>query len=157
MNMDKIYLNSNGTPIKLSLPANSIFTNIFDSSGQRNFVKAFFRKTEYDIPCIVHNTNKTCSLFCSLFPAKRLGHIYRIPIATLMSLNLQKLSYQPHSVIVVVVVIQALHGSITTRQKYKGTSSMNCRKQRSHARGVYAKGLPIELPEGCKSPYHRLD
>ena len=38
--------------------------------------------------------------------------------------------------IVVVVVIQALYGSITTRQKYKGTSSMNCRERGSQARGV---------------------
>ena len=30
--------------------------------------------------------------------------------------------------IVVVVVIQAVHGSIITRQKYKGTSNMNCRE-----------------------------
>ena len=40
-------------------------------------------------------------------------------------------------VVVVVVIIQALYGSITTRQKYKGTSSMNCRELGSHARGVY--------------------
>ena len=38
---------------------------------------------------------------------------------------------------VVVVVIQALHGSETTRQIYKGTSSMDCRERESHARGVY--------------------
>ena len=38
--------------------------------------------------------------------------------------------------IIVVVVIQALYRSITTRQKYKGTSSMNRRERGSHARGV---------------------
>ena len=43
----------------------------------------------------------------------------------------------PIIVVVVVVVVQALYGSITTRQKYKGTSSMNCRERGSHARGVY--------------------
>ena len=37
----------------------------------------------------------------------------------------------------IVVVIQALHGSIATRRKYKGKSSMNCRERGSHARGVY--------------------
>ena len=36
-----------------------------------------------------------------------------------------------------VVVIQALYGSITTRQKNRGTFSMNCRERGSHARGVY--------------------
>ena len=37
----------------------------------------------------------------------------------------------------VIVVIQALCRSITTRRKFKGTSSMNYRERRSHARGVY--------------------
>ena len=38
------------------------------------------------------------------------------------------------------------------------------RKERGHYRGespkqglISAKDLPIELPEGCESPYHRLD
>ena len=38
---------------------------------------------------------------------------------------------------VVVVAIQELYESITTRNKYKGTSSMNCRERGSHARGAY--------------------
>ena len=38
---------------------------------------------------------------------------------------------------VVEVVIQALYGSITTRRKYMGISSMDCRERGSHARGVY--------------------
>ena len=42
-------------------------------------------------------------------------------------------------VVVIVLVIQALHGSITTRKKYKATSSINCRERGSHARGVYPK------------------
>ena len=36
-----------------------------------------------------------------------------------------------------VVVIMAHYGSITTRQKCKGTSSMDYRERGSHARGVY--------------------
>ena len=39
--------------------------------------------------------------------------------------------------LVVVVVVLALYGSITTRRKYKGTSSIDCRERGSHARGVY--------------------
>ena len=46
--------------------------------------------------------------------------------------------------VVIVVVIQALYGSITTRQKYKGTASMNYRERGSHARGVY---LTLRLSE----------
>ena len=42
-----------------------------------------------------------------------------------------------HRLVLVVVVIQAIYGSITTGQKYKRTSSMNCRERGSHARGVY--------------------
>ena len=38
--------------------------------------------------------------------------------------------------LVVVVLVLALYRSITTRRKYKGTSSMNYRERRSHARGV---------------------
>ena len=38
-------------------------------------------------------------------------------------------------VVVVVVIVLALYGS-TTRRKYKGTSSMECRERRSYARGV---------------------
>ena len=39
--------------------------------------------------------------------------------------------------VVVVVMVLALYGSITTRRKYKGTSSMNCRELGSHARDKY--------------------
>ena len=34
-------------------------------------------------------------------------------------------------------VVLALYGSATTSRKYKGTSSMDYRERRSHARGVY--------------------
>ena len=40
-------------------------------------------------------------------------------------------------IIVVVVVVLAFYGSITMRQKYKGTSSMDCRDRGSHVRVVY--------------------
>ena len=39
--------------------------------------------------------------------------------------------------VVVIVVVLALYGSITTHQKYKGISSMDCRERGSYARGVY--------------------
>ena len=41
------------------------------------------------------------------------------------------------TVVRVVVVILALYGSLTTRRKYKGTSSMDIRERESHAQGVY--------------------
>ena len=40
-------------------------------------------------------------------------------------------------VLMVVVVVLALYVSITMRQKYKGTSSMDCTERRSHARGIH--------------------
>ena len=40
---------------------------------------------------------------------------------------------------VVVVVILVLHGSITTRRKYKETTNMDCRERGSHARCVYPR------------------
>ena len=94
---------------------------------------------------------------------------------------------------IVVVVIQDFYGSITTRQKYKETSSMDCgngdpmhevciphsssrHKNNSNkvvrnleernvgTKGkspkqdlISAKDITIQLPEGCESPYHRLD
>ena len=45
--------------------------------------------------------------------------------------------FQRIVVVVVVAVVLALYGFITTSRKYKGISSMDCRERRSHARGVY--------------------
>ena len=41
------------------------------------------------------------------------------------------------AVVVAVMIIQALYGSITMRQKNKGPSSMDCRERGFHARGGY--------------------
>ena len=38
-------------------------------------------------------------------------------------------------------MILVLYRSITTRRKYKGTSSINCRERGSHARSVNNKGI----------------
>ena len=48
--------------------------------------------------------------------------------------------------VVVVVVIQALYGSIAMRQKYKGTSSMNWDPM--HARGVYPTRYTSRMETG---------
>ena len=37
----------------------------------------------------------------------------------------------------VVVVVLALYGCITTGRKYKGTSSIDCRERGSHALGMH--------------------
>ena len=66
--------------------------------------------------------------------------------------NLTQCGKDDPIVVVVVVVIQALYGSIAKRQKYKGNIySMNYKERGSHARGVYPTRCPNSGSGKCKN------
>ena len=53
-----------------------------------------------------------------------------------------------------VVVVLALYGSIKMRRKYKGASGMDCREQRSHARGRIPHRAQFKLISSILSCLH---